>query len=1312
MNKITNKINKIVLIIFITLISMATMVNAANITNPSTDRDLSDAAKDATLGAEDEKDQEYFEFDPTKLVGKWMDASDTKGDNKAPYQHIGEYCIDSNVSHNGSDDFIVRNVIDLTPDGKIISYYYAGKDENKKTIVKTVESENKTLVKALKSMSYCSIKSIKAGEGRIPNGNAWKVAIAGIVDDNLSKMGTDLKLYKGFQQPMDAGSSTKKKEAAKESKDKAYTARFIFLYGAGKQNQIIFGAKEGEGRGNLTITKTGGGNKKLGNVGFQLQHNKTGKWVKNPTNSDKAEYVDRSSATTFSTAEGTGKVTVKGLLIGDYTLYETINPNYGYVCNPSQGISVATVKSGNDNSKLVTNKQIYVKLSGYVWVDKPDGKTGFERNDHFKTSLDGTQDTHDLLFNNITVRLIDSRTEKMVKETKTSKLNKYTTSGNNGNGEYEFKDVLISDLPYYYIEFEYDGLTYQNVPKDFSINSGSKAIESGRRAEFNAGFSVIEGETATTGIRRNTNTNGETKNDLTYALNENKTVATLTSAGKTSVDNQENPSYIQQDSIGNYRITSNTKDSGYVLHDPAGEEEIKYINLGLYDRDQPDITLGKDIANVRLSINGNNHIYEYGQRYLNEGEYSGEGFNVGVKFPEKFSGTYTRPIYQSDYEYISSDKEKSNELEVFVTYEIAMLQANINLKTRVNSVVDYYDSRYTLVGVSKKVNQDGSLSEVYDASSIEDGGSYNEKYKKVIIHNNTDLANKETQKIYVQFKLDRELVKRIISNEEVALDNVAEINSYSVFDMAGNTYAGIDHNSNPGNAVPGEQYFENDTDRSPSLDLEVTDARKMTGKVFLDETTGELKTGEVRQGDGEYIEGEQGIEGVQINLVDHKGSEKSYSAETDEKGDFVIENFIPGDYTLTYTWGGQTYKLEDGNDKEITVQDYKGTIYREKERQNNRKWWHTSANPENKRYSDAMDNYQTRKDIDAEMAKVKYDVESEEKRTIHTMDSTTPTMEIGIEYDTVYSASKGDKYVYEINGVDFGIVERARQDIALSKRVTSLKMILANGQAIADLTIEEDANGNRVVKGERNGVTYMKPDANTTSGNGFVRLELDSELIQGAKLEVGYEIKLINQSEKDYIPKENSDPIFYLYGDVDDTQQVITINPTGIIDYLDNGWSFDHETYTDWQVKELKDIIEGDNKLIADTVYKDNEESTIATRKILYTDKFKNDDLEPGAQRKLEFKVSKLLSTSDEISLDNEVEVVELDRPGGSTPESIPGNYVPGTGSTEADDSMAETTIVTPATGENQNYILPVIIGTTACIILGAGIIFIKKKVI
>ena len=43
---------------------------------------------------------------------------------------------------------------------------------------------------------------------------------------------------------------------------------------------------------------------------------------------------------------------------------------------------------------------------------------------------------------------------------------------------------------------------------------------------------------------------------------------------------------------------------------------------------------------------------------------------------------------------------------------------------------------------------------------------------------------------------------------------------------------------------------------------------------------------------------------------------------------------------------------------------------------------------------------------------------------------------------------------------------------------------------------------------------------------------------------------------------------------------------------------------------------------------------------------------------------------------------------------------------------MAEIVIITPNTGENLNYILPITIGIIACIIIGVGIFYIKKKVL
>lgn len=1011
-------------------------------------------------------------------------------------------------------------------------------------------------------------------------------------------------------------------------------------------------------QGHLKVIKVNKDNQefKLPGVGFYIQHKETGKYVKQ-AGDGKISYVEKAEATEFIT-DSKGEILVKNLIVGTYVAYETKNPNYGYEFITDGQEKEIVVDKTTDFT--IPNKQIYVKLSGYVWVDKADGK-GPERNDLYKNPVNGVQDANDILFNGIKVRLKDRTTGQTVMETVTSKLDRYKDSVNDGNGEYLFMDVLIEKLKDYYIEFEYDGLTYTNVVPYIEQDRGSKAAESEEeRDNFNKNFSVVEGESKNTGFTRDAN--GNRKHDLSYHIDEVKQEATLINNGQ-------------------YTITANTDVPNYKVrnHFTYGQEEVKYINLGLYERSQPDIALGKDLENVKVAVNGYEHTYFYRQRYANQGEYTGTGFNVGVKFKDKYSGSYTRAIYKSDYEYIN-EEEKDKELKVYITYEIKMLQANINLRARVNSIVDYFDSNYDIVQAGTGLNEKGEITGNLEYTTPE---TYNQNYKKVVINNHTDLEPQKENSIYVQFALNREAVIKVLNGKE-NLDNVAEVNSYSIFDAeTGKVYAGIDHNSNPGNAVPEDKQHENDTATSPALTLELADAREMAGKVFLDETSGELMTGKVRQGSGAYEEGEKGIEGVDITLTENTGSGKVYTAKTDANGDFFIANYIPGDYTLTYTWGDKTY----------TVQDYKGTIYDSTRDQNNKNWYKENVET---RLSDAMDNYQMRLKIDDEIKKITNGTTTTKEK----MDSTTPTMGIGVEYETTYTASAGDKYTYRIQNVDFGIVERARQDLALTKRIKSFKVTLANGQVISNVTIEEDEKGNRILVGDRDGITYMKPDPNTLPGNGFIRLELDNELIQGATLEVGYEIKATNQSELDY-RSEN----FYQYGKIEG--EVVTIEPTSIIDYLDKNWSFDGDKNTQWQVKTFDDI----KDLVAKDVY-ESEETMITDKKILYTESLKGQNLKPTDSAAVDLTVSKILTTTDEISLDNEVEMLELNKTGGAKPESIPGNYVPGKGPTETDDSMAETAIVTPATGENQNYILPVIVGVTAFVILGAGVIIIKKKVI
>ncbi len=1030
--------------------------------------------------------------------------------------------------------------------------------------------------------------------------------------------------------------------------------------------------------GNLKVIKVNEDNEqvKLKGVKFIFQHQNTGKYLAKDQEG-KVTYVDnRQNASEWVTDEN-GEISIEKISAGTYIAYETYNPNYGYEEQPEP--TQAVVKAGEQVSVVIIgNKQIYVKLSGFVWKDVPDSKTtdGNDRNSLFAEG----DETRDVLFDGIVVRLKDRTTGETVKETKTAQLpdsGRYKDErGHDGHGEYLFEDVLIEKLGDYYIEFEYDGLTYTNVVPHLDKNNGSKASESEeRRTEFNNNFSKIEGKTRNTGVT--IDANGNEKHNLSYNIDETKHEATLINNGQ-------------------YTITADTDVTGYNVRDhfTYGQEEIKHINLGLYDREQPDIGIAKDIKNVRLTINGYEHTYQYSQRFSNQGEYEDGLFNVGVKFglPTK---PYTAAIYKSDYDY-ENEKDRSKELQTYITYQIAITNKSENLQAKVNSLVDYYDARYSVVDVGTNLDEKGNITNSVGYS--EDETFQNSKFKKMIIDTNTTIDPlQKNGKLYVQFKLSREAVAEILEDEAISddtiklLDNVVEVNSYSIY-QDGKIYAGIDKNSAPANAVPGnEPTYEDDTDKAPALKLEVANPRVMSGVVFLDETSAELKTGEIREGNGIYeTDKEKGIGDVAVTLKENSGSGKEYKVTTDGSGKFEISNYIPGDYTLTYTWGDSTY----------TVQNYKGTIYINPERQNNRNWHKENVDT---RYSDALDNYETRQKIDEEMKNVNKDTKN--SFTIHKMDSTTPTMGITIENvknvaDKITTSSYGDELKYRIDNLDFGIVERARQNLELIKRVKTLKLTLANGQVISDVTVNEDGT----LSGNSNNITYMKPDPNNNPKNGYIKLEIDNEMLQGSKLEVGYSIKAINQGELDYISED-----YYKYGSQvkeSNRGQKVTVIPSGIIDYLDKDWSVDKDANPDWQLKTLDEA----KDLVAETVY-NNEESTIDEKTILYTDVLST-PLEPKQSSEVMLKVSKLLSVTDEISLNNETEIVKATKNGGSNIITMLGNYIPGVDIHESDDSIAETTMVTPSTGENQNYIIPITLGISTLIILGSGIIIIKRKVL
>ena len=856
-----------------------------------------------------------------------------------------------------------------------------------------------------------------------------------------------------------------------------------------------------------------------------------------------------------------------------------------------------------------------------------------------------------------------------VATTTTSELGKYNEID---GGEYIFIDVEIAKLSDYYIEYEYNGIKYKSVVANISVNNGSKATDIIESNLLDRKFAKID----------------STGNNEISVKDSNS--SEITKLGYSQTQNAK--------AIPNYEdnnitlIHSNTKETNYIFKYTNDDyknkvTEIRYINLGIYEKAQADLSLTQDLENVNVGVNGYWHLYKYAKRTMTDTIYNANDestWNLGVKFKNSYTGTYKRAIYKADYEYERAD-DKDKELKVYLTYKIAITNESSYL-TKANNIIDYFDSRYTLIGVGTELDAQNNIKGNLKIISNE---KYNESYRKILIDTNTIVKSGESNYIYIQFRLERNATINIINNRET-LSNSAEVNSYTVYrDEQGNTVAAIDRDSVPGNAkIENINTFEDDTDSAPSIQLELKDDRKITGIVFVDSTTGKLKTGEIRQGNGQFDNGENTVSGVKVTLHELNNSIGDIETTTDANGNYEFAGYIPGQYTITYTWGDKDYK----------VQYYKGTVYDSSRDQNNKEWYKDAVDT---RKTDAIDNYDERKAIDKEVANITNHTVGEEVSkayngeqsaiTITKMNSVTPTMEFGVEYETTITDGTADKVEFIVKNVDFGIVERARQQLDLQKRVSTFKVTLANGQVLADAKVTEDGK----LEGTTNHMTYMKP---TTDSKGYVKLEADDELIEGATLDITYEIKAINKSEVDYM-SEN----YYKYGIIGKNDKVATLTPSVVIDYLDKNLAFEDNDNKDENGNSIWKQI-SQTELQSLNAQQKDEKEYLDNKKILSTDKMKNDTLKPTEKTTVELKVSKLLSQGTDMTFNNDAEVAKITSNDGQNPPVVPPTYPPVV--------SAEDSIVVPSTGANMNYAFPTIVGIVSLVILGIGVFVIKKKII
>ena len=80
------------------------------------------------------------------------------------------------------------------------------------------------------------------------------------------------------------------------------------------------------------------------------------------------------------------------------------------------------------------------------------------------------------------------------------------------------------------------------------------------------------------------------------------------------------------------------------------------------------------------------------------------------------------------------------------------------------------------------------------------------------------------------------------------------------------------------------------------------------------------------------------------------------------------------------------------------------------------------------------------------------------------MHSSTPDMEVSVEYDTIETdgtndnLNNRDQIRFTIAKANFGIVERPLQRMNIDKKLDSYKLVLANGQVLVDVKFDENGD--------------------------------------------------------------------------------------------------------------------------------------------------------------------------------------------------------------------------------------------------------------
>ena len=939
--------------------------------------------------------------------------------------------------------------------------------------------------------------------------------------------------------------------------------------------------------------------------------------------------------------------------------------------------------------------ELTIDLAGKVFKDNLANKDGTE---------DGIISTGDEMLEGIEVTLFDSTGAEIAKTT-TDK-----------DGYYEFKDQPASKQ--YYVRFKYNGQLYEPT----TYQRVSKIID-------NAGTlgptSIAERSYATDGKQNRQNFNNKfTPVDSTHTVpdREDTTNAAFDIYAYTGPNGMEELKY--------YGV-SNSK------------EELLNINFGIKDREQFDMNLRKDLVKVDLHINGKSHTYNYPG-----GEQDLEVDIRGTDIPD-----YNRAIRSSDLQYKATAQydQDPDKLQVIVTYKIQLRNQSVGKITGyVTDLADYYDTSYEYIRSYDENEKDITWEQQSDISGS--GKTYHTMHTTALADQGID----DKKWIFVEYKVTNDALRALLEEGSSTKENFAQISGYrntyreerkdlngQVITNAGENAGLIDVDSTPANLNPTdsrvqefvaysktEEYqalggeektkqsmaiFEDDADAAPGLKLIVDDAnkRRLTGTVFEDAALAEkLKNDNERIGDGAYEDGDNLVNQVKVQLICTNGDVEVKEARTNDQGAYEFTDYIPGDYTVKFTYGDyESLIAVQPNSEMYTGQDYKSTIYQESN-YSDTYWYNNNIDT---KINDAKDDQTRREEVNKYSEDLKYtnatvlnSTAQTDEATLRTladktnMNANTAQMSMEIEYVGQENTE------YSVRNIDFGIIERPRSDIYVEKTVSNLKLSTAgDGQTIF--------NSNQSVSN----LTW-KP--NTRENRGLIQATVDENLLHGATLELTFSIKVVNTGETDY-----DDETYYNTGVITDVNKIVTLDPAVVADYVSNNLSFDISKNSGWQEITDKTVLtSGDDpyiKAVDENAFNGLQKVIVSTsdNPIVQSDPLVPEKAKDKAGKQSETQsatvfLTKVIasdgSTTDDTEYENTAEVIESITTNGrrtynADVVSIPGNYNLG----EPDTAQSERIAIVPPFGaaDAVKYIL---IGIAIIGVLGVGIFLIKRKVL